>query len=318
MYRELFRCSYSLASAGNVCWAKPNHAFSYCQQLGRIFFRPRRRPGRGVGADADSIGRGQTTSRSAATESCFYQTAFFKGFAKRDALVRRCRHVHARCRRSDERAASRSPNETRRQVRTGAPVSRRTSRFARKCANFSGASHPRIAVVEVTLHCRRHGDRFACWRLLRRLARRRRRLSTAVRGDDQHSGRSRPSIAATTSVAMQAHLLITFPTHLGMSPAVRVTRCTAAMTIRRSGGLRPTRTSGAASALTASRRSWRGRTPHRPGTSTCARLVRADARQAATAQGLRHASESALRAALSNAGPGNATGRTRRPGRVRS
>lgn len=34
-------CSYSLASAGNVCWAKPNHGFFHCQQPRAVFFRPR-------------------------------------------------------------------------------------------------------------------------------------------------------------------------------------------------------------------------------------------------------------------------------------
>lgn len=31
-------CSYSLASAGNVCWAKPNHGFFHCQQPRVVFF----------------------------------------------------------------------------------------------------------------------------------------------------------------------------------------------------------------------------------------------------------------------------------------
>ena len=36
-------CSYSLASAGNVCWAKPNHGFFSCQQPGATFFGGRLR-----------------------------------------------------------------------------------------------------------------------------------------------------------------------------------------------------------------------------------------------------------------------------------
>ncbi|WP_206411219.1 hypothetical protein, partial [Lysobacter enzymogenes] len=41
--------------AGNVCWAKPNHAFSYCQQPRRIFLRPAGRAG-ATGARARVVG----------------------------------------------------------------------------------------------------------------------------------------------------------------------------------------------------------------------------------------------------------------------
>jgi hypothetical protein len=41
--RSLSRCACSLASAGNVCWAKPNHGFFHCQQPVAIFFRARHR-----------------------------------------------------------------------------------------------------------------------------------------------------------------------------------------------------------------------------------------------------------------------------------
>ena len=37
-YRRLLRCACSRASAGNVCWAKPNHAFFRCQQSFAKFF----------------------------------------------------------------------------------------------------------------------------------------------------------------------------------------------------------------------------------------------------------------------------------------
>ena len=39
-YRALSRCLVSLASAGTVCCAKPNHGFYGCQQAIETFFRP--------------------------------------------------------------------------------------------------------------------------------------------------------------------------------------------------------------------------------------------------------------------------------------
>ena len=36
---RLSRCVCSLASAGNLCCAKPNHAFFHCQQARKIFFQ---------------------------------------------------------------------------------------------------------------------------------------------------------------------------------------------------------------------------------------------------------------------------------------
>lgn len=38
---RLSRFVCSLSSAGNVCWAKPNHAFFNCQQLDDVFLRAR-------------------------------------------------------------------------------------------------------------------------------------------------------------------------------------------------------------------------------------------------------------------------------------
>ena len=40
--RWLLRSACSLSSAGNVCWAKPNHGFFHCQHLRRIFFHAAR------------------------------------------------------------------------------------------------------------------------------------------------------------------------------------------------------------------------------------------------------------------------------------
>ena len=71
-------CSYSLASAGNVCWAKPNHGFFSCQQPGAIFFRQahgRRRPASPRRADAEQA-RASRVQRSA-RDACAKTPVFF-------------------------------------------------------------------------------------------------------------------------------------------------------------------------------------------------------------------------------------------------
>ena len=117
--------------------------FRTVNNLARFFFRPRRRPGRAPSAStADAIGRGHARrSQSDVAIIVFTQTALFKGFAK---TIHWCSAMStralARCRRCDRRAPSRGRERGPvRQVHRRRPVSRRTSRFARKCANFSGA-----------------------------------------------------------------------------------------------------------------------------------------------------------------------------------
>jgi len=80
--RELSRCLYSLSSAGDVCWAKPNHAFSDCQHLRSIFFQA---GGHGVIAVAGPSGASSDSDDAdalVASPARISQTAFFKGFAK--------------------------------------------------------------------------------------------------------------------------------------------------------------------------------------------------------------------------------------------
>ena len=67
-------CSYSLASAGNVCWAKPNHGFFSCQQPGATFFRRRRRRRRAesprrVAAAQACASRAQRSMRNACAKT---------------------------------------------------------------------------------------------------------------------------------------------------------------------------------------------------------------------------------------------------------
>ena len=82
MCRELSRCLCSLSSAGDVCWAKPNHAFSDCQHLRSFFFQAGRH-----GVIALAVGSGTSKDdddgrEHAASTTCISQIALFKGFAK--------------------------------------------------------------------------------------------------------------------------------------------------------------------------------------------------------------------------------------------
>ena len=82
MCRGLSRCLCSLSSAGDVCWAKPNHAFSDCQQLRSFFFQAGRR---GVIALTDPSGASNDDDDGrdlAAPPTGISQTALFKGFDK--------------------------------------------------------------------------------------------------------------------------------------------------------------------------------------------------------------------------------------------
>lgn len=135
MCRELSRWLYSLASAGDVCWAKPNHAFSHCQQLGSFFFQ---RCGRRVGVlgsgtapDDDTRTHPRRTQRATA----FQQMAFFQGFRKARTLALHRRADRTRVRTRASGASFGPAQSVRPKARSMAPIGRRTSRFARNCAN---------------------------------------------------------------------------------------------------------------------------------------------------------------------------------------
>ena len=107
MCRELSRCLYSLSSAGDVCWAKPNHAFSDCQQLRSFFFQAGRR---GVIALADGSGAPNDDNDGrdlAASPTRISQTALFKGFAKTHRHRNVLRAAIASVRRGRHRRSSR-------------------------------------------------------------------------------------------------------------------------------------------------------------------------------------------------------------------
>lgn len=146
MCRELSRCLYSLSSAGDVCWAKPNHAFSDCQQL-RSFFFPRRRRGvAAVGVRRGASNDPDTGSEDHALHSCISQMALFKGFAKCTFVGARRRHGNRIGTRRVRRRSFRGREDARKKISGQAPVSRRTSPIARKCANpTSRSTHSRTA-----------------------------------------------------------------------------------------------------------------------------------------------------------------------------
>jgi hypothetical protein len=116
--------------------------FHTVNTLAEFFFRPAWHPTRPVGAVGDTPRHVRFARRSPASPKCFYETALFKGFAKTETGACAIGGELARLRHADRNALRGRANAPCRKVHRGAPVSRRTSRFARKCANFSGARRP--------------------------------------------------------------------------------------------------------------------------------------------------------------------------------
>ena len=129
---RLSRCACSLASAGNVCWAKPNHGFFHCQQPVAIFFHAWLRDVHGDARTRDrrasiapacrcvvvdaSMRCMQAMARVAARTRATSTSTATTSTSRRDASARACANAF----RSNQ---GRNPRP---------PISRRTSRFARK------------------------------------------------------------------------------------------------------------------------------------------------------------------------------------------
>ena len=143
---RLSRCACSLASAGNVCWAKPNHGFFHCQQPVAIFFHAWLRDVHGDARTRDrrasiapacrcvvvdaSMRCMQAMARVAARTRATSTSTATTSTSRRDASARACANAF----RSNQRANPRPP------------ISRRTSRFARKLRRiFSRFAHPDTA-----------------------------------------------------------------------------------------------------------------------------------------------------------------------------
>ena len=129
---RLSRCAHSLASAGNVCWAKPNHGFFHCQQPVAIFFRT---CPHGVRDDAhrcafDAAHRCIVCNRNGdASMRCMQ--AMMRAAAVPTAQMATSRHARMH---APDAAATTCANSASR-MRDGerlAGISRRTSAFARK------------------------------------------------------------------------------------------------------------------------------------------------------------------------------------------
>ena len=129
---RLSRCACSLASAGNVCWAKPNHGFFHCQQPVAIFFHA---CSSGVRGHVELHDR--YTSIACPLE-CIVVVASMRCT---QAMARLAAHAHATrtsistslmdASNATARGCTRVAGNTRRRE-SRMPISRRTSRFARK------------------------------------------------------------------------------------------------------------------------------------------------------------------------------------------
>ena len=132
----LSRRACSLSSAGNVCWAKPNHGFFNCQQPDAKKFS---QPADAV-RDRDRCAR--TMPRSRCMRGMTPETAASRKTSGKHMFHRRranaIAHV-AHVVRSQATACGRMPGTNqgmRNEATRTSRFARRTSRFARKCANF--------------------------------------------------------------------------------------------------------------------------------------------------------------------------------------
>ena len=177
--RSLSRRACSLASAGNVCWAKPNHGFFHCQQPVAIFFRACRR---GVPVDmhrcaSDALHRRIGCNRNDdASMRCMQAMARLAAHvvATRTASPHACAHARnaSACALANDAARARSDERP-------AAISRRTSPFARKlrrifprhapgdaaCARFADAGNEEPATSPSRVRGRRMAARISGLRL---------------------------------------------------------------------------------------------------------------------------------------------------------
>lgn len=129
---RLSRCACSLASAGNVCWAKPNHGFFHCQQPVAIFFHARRRD---VRADARTHARHASIASPCrcvvvdASMRCMQAMARLAARARTTSTSMTKTSMHG-CDASTRTSANAFRSNQERNPRPS--ISRRTSRFARK------------------------------------------------------------------------------------------------------------------------------------------------------------------------------------------
>ena len=129
---RLSRCACSLASAGNVCWAKPNHGFFHCQQPVAIFFRARRRHVRVDARRRDQVASIASPHRCLATDAsmrCMQAMARLAARVRATSTAIAMPSMHGWDASTRARANAFRCNQQRNPL---PPISRRTSRFARK------------------------------------------------------------------------------------------------------------------------------------------------------------------------------------------
>ena len=149
MCRELSRCLCSLSSAGDLCWAKPNHAFSDCQHLRSFFFQAGRH---GVIALAvrSGIANDDDDGRElAAPPTRFSQTAFFKWFSKTLRGFGVFDGAIASMRRGRDRPPSRALKAPKKNLR-------RRPRFASHHPDLRESARTRTTTRRCSDDCRRH------------------------------------------------------------------------------------------------------------------------------------------------------------------
>lgn len=136
--RRLLRCACSLASAGNVCWAKPNHAFFRCQQSFAKFFSGAQ-PAQSC-STAMMVARRVPRSRDGRTHAMHASPVRKRWCGPQRFDVARA-HAAASAARQDERVHAARRGVAHRRVGP-LRISRRTSVFARKLRELFRA-HPR-------------------------------------------------------------------------------------------------------------------------------------------------------------------------------
>ena len=88
---RLSRCVCSLSSAGNVCWAKPNHAFFNCQQPVDVFFQSRSSSHRQTCASMQREDPSTLASRNHATSRSHVKREHWRGLQRRMHARVECR-----------------------------------------------------------------------------------------------------------------------------------------------------------------------------------------------------------------------------------
>lgn len=167
--------------AGNVCWAKPNHAFSYCQQPRRFFLRRAARSGAAGARVRAAVERARIARIARTNFDRIAETQAWRGFQRVRVFLFRA-PMDARARSPTPRTRSRRPVpeekipfRRRRRFRVAQARMRESAQtFFRRRRPLVGRSRPRAASARGVGGCARRHRRARSLR-----ARRTRRAPTA-------------------------------------------------------------------------------------------------------------------------------------------